>query len=157
MGTGLSFGYGFQRLIDAQQRFMRSGQPVYLRLRNFANALATPAAQLGFSVSATGSAVGTTDVLIDPPPGVVKVSIHNIGQSMGKLRFGARMFRVSASFTDAQVISRNLASADLVWRSPDVVGLVNSNLLFSIEDIGSVEVAGRTVFWWLTCNSNELR
>jgi hypothetical protein len=84
------------------------------------------------------------------------VSVHNIGQSDGKLRFGARTFLVSATFTDAQVAARQLADQTLVWRSSDVVGLVTENLLFSIEDITHQEVDGKTVSWVLTCNASEL-
>jgi len=157
MGAGLQIGFGFQRLIDAQQRYMRCGQPVYLRLRNFPDARTLASAQLGFSVSPTGSNKGTTDVLIDPPPSVVNVSVHNIGQSMGKLRFGARIFRVSATFVERQMETRGLDNADLVWRSADVVGLVCDNLLYSLEDIQNSVVGERAIYWQLTCNCNELR
>jgi hypothetical protein len=154
----VNFGLGFQRLIANNQQYMRAGDPVYLRLRNFPDVQNQTWAQLGFSISPTGTAqIGTTDILITPPPGVEMISLHNIGQSMGKLRFGARLFVISANFTDAQVKAQGLSDESLVWRGPNVVGLYCDNQLFSIENINHKEVAGKTVVWMLTCQSNEER
>lgn len=110
--------------------------------------------------SPTGTLVataGTTDILITPPPNIEMVSTHNIGQSMGKLRFGARIVTVSQGFVAQQAMAQNLPDQNLVWRGPQVVGLVSENLLFSIENVDHSELTGNTVFWYLTCNVSELR
>jgi hypothetical protein len=158
MSSGPSLGYGIQRLMDAQMRYMRAGPPVYLRLRNFASIEDQTWAQLGFAVSPSGTEeVGTTDILIRPQPAVMMVSVHNIGMSTGKLRFGARTFLISATFVDRQVRSQALTNQDLVWRAPEVVGLVIGDQLFSIEDISHEELGGKTISWLLTCNASEIK
>jgi hypothetical protein len=160
MGFGVNFGYAVQHLIDTQLNYVRGAHTVSLRLRNFPDLQDQRWAQLGFGISptgASGSLAGTTDVPVAPPPGVIPVSIHNIGQSMGKLRFGARTFFVSASFVESQMVARSLSNQDLVWRNPDVVGLVLDGQLFSIESIAHVETAGHTISWELTCNSTEVK
>lgn len=105
----------------------------------------------------TAANKGTTDTQIKPQPSTNMVSVHNIGQSGGKLRFGARYFLISQTFVAAQVTARTLTDQNLVWRDPTVVGLVSENLLFSIEDISHEESSGQTISWMLTCNANELR
>lgn len=269
MPAGLQFGFGMQRLLDANQRYMRSSLPVYLRLRNFVDPQTQQWAQLGFQIAPTGApagssnapvaftfvaqgagtvhsitigtntysyteelgqssdqlaaamaesaatpqnnllpddqyvivsvnanvitltpmgvsgaviplsatdgninalmwvtndpsqtlndAKGVTDILIDPPPSITMTSSRNILASQGKLRFGARDVRISATFTDAQVKDRALANQALVWRGPEVVGLVTENLLLSIESVIHEELAGKTVQWFLQCNALELR
>lgn len=155
---GLQFGYGITRLLDAHQRFVRAGYPVYLRLKNFTPVQNEMWAQLGYSIAPTGTAqTGTEDILIDPPPSVASISIHNIGMSAGKLRFGARRFLISQTFVSAQMQAQGLTAARMVWEGPNVLGLVTETLLFSIEDIKHQEVTGTTVSWTLTCNANELR
>ena len=156
MSSYIQGGYGFQRLIDAKQRYDRAGFPVYLRLRNFQ----VPAnnqlwAQMGFTLtSPSGSNVGTTDILIDPQPSAIMISLHDIGQSEGKLRFGARTFAISASFVDVQQAAQNLPTQRAVWEGPNVVGLITEGLVFSIEDIAHEEWQGKTTTWILTCNAN---
>lgn len=159
MPAGLQFGYGTQRLLDAFQRYTRAAHPIYYRYKLFADPQSTSqAAAMGFSVSPSGSVpTGTNDILLDPPPSYSMVSIHNIGMSAGKLRFGARMFIVSQSVTSGLQTQLNLASQELVWRGSQIVGLVTDNLLFSVEDYKHGELAGATIVWELTCNSNEIR
>ena len=85
----IAFGYGQQRLYDTAQQFFQAGHPVWLRVRNFPdvqNSATQPAAALGFNVSPTGQATGTTDILITPQPAVESMSASNIARSMGKLR-----------------------------------------------------------------------
>ena len=105
--------------------------------------------------------VGTTDTLITPTPVVTMLSMHNIVMSEGKLRFGARVIRVSQSFVSAQANALGLPMTPTgmrqVWEAANVVGLVSENLLFSIEDVKHSELGGTTVYWDLTCNANELR
>jgi hypothetical protein len=156
MPSGLQFGFGMQRLIDAQMRYVRNAHTVYLRLRNFPDLQqVSQAVQLGFAITPSGNQVGTEDIQIDPPPSVKMISIHNIGQSMGKLRFGARQFLISATFVEQQKALQGLTHQDLVFRGPNVVGLVVDNQLFSIENIAHEELAGHTVIYTLTCNGPE--
>jgi hypothetical protein len=157
MPQGVQSSFGVQRLIDAQQRWARASFPVYLRLRNFPDVQGQQWAQLGFRIAPSGGPVGVTDILIDPPPGVRMVSIHNIGMSAGKLRFGARIFQISATFVNKQVVAQGLTDQNLVWRGPNVVGLVSEELLFSIEDIKHAEYSGQTISWQITANANEIR
>lgn len=158
MGVNINFGYGLRRLIDLQQRFIRAGNPVYFRVRDFGDIQEESFTQLGFSASPSGSvATGTTDVLVDPPPAVTWVSTHNIGQSMGKLRFGARVFLISHTFVLQQCALMGITDAMRLWQSPFAVGLYTDSLLFSIESVETEQLAGATITWVLTCNSNEVR
>jgi hypothetical protein len=157
---GPALGYGLQRLIDAQQRYIRNSPVagVFLRLKNFPDTQNQEWSEMGFSIAPSGGVVtGTTDILIEPPPMVRMVSLHNIGQSMGKLRFGSRQFVISASVVDDNVALQGLSNQDLIWRDPTVVGLVVDSELFSIEDIEHEEVGGKTVLWTLTCNALEVK
>jgi hypothetical protein len=158
MPTGIQLGAGVQRLVDAHLRFVRAAAPVCLRLRNFPDVQEYPWSQLGFAIAPTGTLeTGTTDIVICPPPAIRMISVHNIGQSMGKLRFGARMFFISATFVENQMREQGLTDQTLVWRGSNVVGLVTDGLLFSIEDVAHEEVGGRTIAWTLMCNAGELR
>jgi hypothetical protein len=158
MGFGPFFGNGFIRLIDANQRYMQAGGPTYLRLRNFPDIQELEFAQLGFSISPTGtSQVGTTDILIVPPPSNEPVSTHDIGKSRGKLRFGATKFLISQTFIEDQMAAQGLTDQSLVFRGRNVVGLVTDMVLWSIEDIIHKDLGGKTVMYFLTCNANEIR
>jgi hypothetical protein len=149
--------YGIRRLVDAQQNFTRAAGPVYLRLRNFPDIQETDWAALGFSIAPTGtSEIGTMDILINPPASVIMISLRTIGQSMGKLRFGARTFLVSHTFVKAQMAAQGIFDPTYVWRGPNVVGLRLNRQLFSIEDYWHEEISAQTVTWGLTCNSLEL-
>lgn len=152
-----NIAFGQQRVIDAHLRFMRCAGPVFLRLKNFATLPGT-ASQLGFSIAPTGtSGTGTKEIEIVPRPAMTTVSVHNIGMSGGKLRFGARIFRVSDSFVQACMKEDGITVARDVWQRQEVVGLVTEGLLFSIEDIKHSVVGDSTLLWTLTCNSNTLR
>jgi hypothetical protein len=153
----MNLGYGMERLINTHQNYFRAAFPVYLRLRNFDSVQTQDWAALGFSVAPSGRVTGTTDILIAPPPDVMMVSVHNIGQSNGKLRFGARVFLVSQSFVRCQVTEQGLENQNSVWNGPRVVGLVSEGLLFSIENIAHEELGGSSVSWLLTCNASEVR
>ena len=157
MPSGLQFGYGMRRLVDAHQRFMRLSGPVYLRMRNFDDPQEQPWAQYGFAISPSGSDVGTTDILIEPQPSWRTVSMHNIGMSQGKLRFGAKEFLISHTFVRAQMSVQGLSDATLVWRGARVVGLVENGLLCSIEQYIPDMLAGDVVTWIITANVGELR
>ena len=153
----MNFGLGFQRLLDAQQKYVRNSLPVYLRLRDFEPVNTTLWGQLGFSISPSGTAsVGTTDIEIVPPPAVRMVSMHNIGMSGGQLFLGARTFTVSGTFVRKMAALLGVAERQ-VWEGKRSVGLVTDGLLFSTQQIEHNEVAGLTVGWLITCNANELK
>jgi hypothetical protein len=156
----IGLGSGMQFLIDQHLSFVRSGHNAYLRLRNFPDQQTQPYSQLGFSVVPTGTVTttGYTDVLITPPPSVIPVSVHNIGQSMGKLRFGAKIFGVSNTFIANQAAAMGITD-DLydIFISQFVIGIQYEDMLFSIENITRRVVGGATIFWNLTCNANEVR
>jgi hypothetical protein len=157
MPAGINFGFGIQRLIDAQQRYTRATTEVYLRISAFNEPAeeTTQWNQLGFAISPTGVMTGTRDILIDPPPSVHSMSLHNIGMSGGKLRFGAKQFLISATFVDKWAL--NLGYSDPKDVFGESVGLVNGNLLYSVEDIQHETVTGRIISWLITCNANEIR
>lgn len=159
-GFGINASYGIRRLIDSYENLVRGSHPTYLRIRDFPPIDDNEWAQLGFTIAPTGdnnpNDEGTTDILIRPQPAVLPVSVHNIGQSMGKLRFGARIFTISQTFVIQQYNALGLAGTqDMIWRDEKIVGLVNEQRLFSIEDIQSEQAFGQTVTWVLTCNAAE--
>lgn len=154
---GPQFSFGAQRLLGAQQRFIRSGLPTYLRFKNFEDTQTKQWSELGFAITPVNDSSGTVDILISPPPGSSMISVHNIGMSEGKLRFGARLFTVSQEFVAKQMSAFGLTDPRQVWIGPKTVGLITENLLFSIEDVKHRDVCGGLVAWMLTCNANELR
>ena len=155
-----SLGGSLQFLIDNNLTFVRSGHDAYLRLRNFPDQQTQTYSQLGFSVVPTGNVptTGYTDVLIVPPPSVLPVSVHNIGQSMGKLRFGAKIFGVSNTFIANQAADMGITD-DLydIFINQYVIGIYYEDMLFSIENITRRVVGGATIFWNLTCNHVETK
>jgi hypothetical protein len=163
MGFGPNMAAGMQRLIDAQMNFVRNAGFVYYRLRNFTDLQSQTFAQLGFQITSANG--GTTDVLVAPQPAVKMISMHNIGMSMGKLRFGAREFVISASFVDAQVIAQGLNPTgldanlvqDLVWKGPAFVGLVTNGLLFDVVSVAHEEICNKSVIWTILANANEMK
>jgi hypothetical protein len=158
MPAGMNFALGLQRVLDAQQRYVRNSLPMYLRLRNFAPVTGTLAGQLGFSISPSGTPnVGTTDILIDPPPAQRMVSMHNIGISGGKLMLGARSFLISNSFVVQMMAQLNITNPNLVWEGNQTVGIVTDSKLFSVVEINHSEIAGATVSWDITANAQELK
>lgn len=163
MPPGINFAIGIRRLLDAQQMYMRNTFPFYLRIKNFVDTQPQTWSQLGFAITPGTPDVGTTDIPIKPPPYSRMVSQRNILMSEGKLRFGARVITISGTFVDAQVRAQGITAPtweekqNLVWRSPQVIGLVSEALVFSIEDIAHEELAGQTISWILTCNVGEIR
>jgi hypothetical protein len=103
----------------------------------------------------TGGLSGVFDVLIDPPPDVRDVSLHNIGIMGGRLQFGARTFLISNLFVLNQMEERKFTDPYQVWRDPSVMGLFYNNRLFSIESITHEEVGSETTLWQLICNAPE--
>jgi len=163
MPFGPSFGFGLQRLLDSQYNFFRAGHCVWLRYRNFPDVQSQEYAQLGFAISPTGQygQTGTTDIPIYPPPSVKLISSANIAKNSGQLRFGKRKVCVSATFVDTMAkrmgIEVNSPQQDLIWRSPQVVGLIIDGSLFKIESWTHSELGGKSVFWELDVAGNEIR
>jgi hypothetical protein len=154
--NGLNLGMGIQRLIDSQQRYVQNSRtPINIRLRNFTQPQNDLYAQLGYTIAAVAGATGTTDVLIWPPPSTKLISMHNIGMSQGKLRFGAREFVISGSFVDAQQSALGLTSPDQLWWCPQMVGIYAYGILYTIEQYAPEELGGISVVWTVTCNANE--
>jgi len=150
----LTFGEGIRMLLDGHYRFVRSGLRVYLRVQNFNNSGGFQ--ELGVPLPAATDS-GYTDIMVDPPPAVTDVSMHNIGMSGGKLLMGARSFKVNHSFV--------LAMRDKYKGIPDdisvffnwdgtakVVGFVYENRMHEIVTYKHTDVAGETISWTLTCN-----
>lgn len=160
---GIPFGFGQRMLLDAQMRYVRSGLPVYLRIRNFleqeTDGTSSDYLDFGDSIAPSGTDVGYKDILIDPPPNVQDVSLHNIGVLAGRLNFGSRIFTISHTFVLNQMSQfPGITDPYEVWRDRDgyhTIGLFYNNRIFSIEDIRHREVAGETVAWRLICNALE--
>lgn len=159
---GIPFAAGMEMLYDAHLNYTRGALEVFLRIENF-----IPQGdyiEVGVSFSPTGgqdSEAGFTDLLILPPPATTPVSMHDIGMSGGKLMFGARKFYVSHTFVRNILQSYpNIRGGFNVFRKWDnstasVLGIIYNNQMYAIEDIGRREIAGETINWVLTCNSQE--
>src|SRR3954468_10870516 len=94
-----AFAEGIRMLLDGQYRFSRAGLQVYMRIQNFPSDGGFQELGAPFTPSDANPAnTGYTDILIDPPPQVNDVSMHNVGMSGGKLLMGARYFTISHSF-----------------------------------------------------------
>lgn len=155
---GVNIGGGIQRIIDNQQRYLRNvREPVYLRVRNFTEPQNALWAQLGYTLTPASGSTGTTDMLIDPPPMTRMESMHNIGMSAGKLRFGARQFVISQTFVSAVQSALELSAPEQVWIGQQVVGLVGYGVVWSIEAYYPEDLGGETILWNLICNANETK
>lgn len=159
---GIPFGFGQRMLLDAHQRFTRSGLPAYLRIRNFTEdepGTSSDYLEFGDSIAPTGSDIGYKDILIVPPPQVQDVSLHNIGLNAARLNFGSKIFTISHTFVKQQLQEFPGITDDYeVWRDRDgykVIGLFYNDRIFSIEDIRTREAGGERVAWRLICNALE--
>lgn len=151
---GLPFAEGLRMMVDNQQRFTRAGLEVFLRVQNFASE--GDFQEMGVPY-VTNQANGYTDILIDPPPQVIDVSMHNIGMSGGKLLLGARTFQVSHSFVlKMRELNPGITDNIAVWYNWDgntpVLGIVYENRMHEIVFYTHKEIAGETISWKLTCN-----
>jgi hypothetical protein len=155
MSSGPNIAAGIIRMLGAQQRFLRTGLPVYYRFMNHAIPANDRAAQMGFPVKSSQG--GWTDIRLVPQPSVAPLSTTDIGQSAGKLRFGALTFSIVGDVVIKLQEILQLATPDEVWTNPRIVGLVYGKKMFSIEDIKHDEVSCTTFAWILTCNSNDLQ
>lgn len=152
---GGASAWGIRSLADTWFRYWQPGLPVYLRFQEQVNS-ANDYSALGFMPAVTGAPAGVTDILIDPPPDVKDISLHNIGIMGGRLNFGARTFIVSHTFVLAMMAKFQFTDPYQVWRDESVVGLYYNNRLFSIESLTHEEVGGETTLWKIIGNSTEL-
>jgi hypothetical protein len=161
--VGVLFGAGQRMLFDAQQRFVRSGQQVYLRVKNFSETQSgtdqpLDYLEVGVPFAATGTDLGYKDLLIKPPPGVQDISLHDIGVFGGRLNFGSRVFWVSHTFVLAQMSEFSITDPREVFRNRDgkpAVGLFYDSRLFSIEDIQQRVAGGEIIRWKVLGNALE--
>jgi hypothetical protein len=174
MGGAIFGNYGIRRLVDQNQRFFRSGLQTWLRIKNFPD---NPAfADMGFQYvpAATGDQVptGTTDILIDPPPSVLPISMHTIAMAVAagsELRAGARNVTLSHTWVVDQMNAAwfqnmvanntpplNALDPTLVFRGPLIVGIVTDNLLLEIVDYTHKDAFALPMTWFLQCNASEL-
>jgi hypothetical protein len=161
MGNSLNYAEGFRMLLDGQQRFVASAKQVFLRLQNFQNS--GPYLEVGVPFAPTGTALaqsGFTDLLIDPPPEMRDISMHNIGLLAGRLNFGDKTMTVSHTFV-LNIMQQYPAILDSydVWRNWDgntpVVGIVYQNRMWAIESITNFQLAGETISWKLILKGLE--
>jgi hypothetical protein len=154
------FAEGMRMMVDGQQRFTRAGLEVYLRIQNFEDV--GDFQEMGIPQAPTiSSGAGFTDLLIDPPPQVIDISMHDIGMSGGRLLIGARAFIISHSF----VIKIRQQNPDIpddiaVWSAfgtnTAVVGILYENRMHDIVLYTHKEIGGETVSWKLTCNRLDI-
>jgi hypothetical protein len=155
---GNLFADGMRMMVDDHQRFLRGGLEVFLRIQNFQES--GPFQEMGVPYVPTGvgrAQTGYTDILIDPPPQVTDVSMHDIGMSGGKLQLGARSFVVSHTFVlNMRELHPSIKDDIAVWSSWDsmstVIGIMYENRMHDIVVYTHREVGGYTVSWKLTCN-----
>jgi hypothetical protein len=154
------FAEGMRMMTDGQQSFIRAGLEVYLRLQNFDSS--GDFQEMGIPQAATPtSGAGFTDIIIDPPPQVLDVSMHDIGMSGGRLLIGARSFIVSHSFV-LKVREENPDIPDniAVWSAWDssatVVGILYENRMHDIVYYTHKEIGGETISWKIFCNRVDI-
>lgn len=149
--------YGLRRLQDLQLNYKRTTTPAYLRYRAFGDIGNRQFAQLGFTIRPDPNVnpVGTTDVPIVPAPTMATMPLRNIGIVGGKLRFGAKSIMISSTFVDAEAARLQFTDPKQVFNQ--CLGIVNENMLYSIEDMQHEMVGGRIINWMLVCNANEIR
>ena len=146
--------FGMRRSMDMVSRFDRAGLPVYLRVTvPSADPSQDEFAQFGFQAAASGALV-TQDVLIDPPPQVKQVSLHDIGLNSAQLSFGSRTFKISHSWV---IVRQQLKGYwepgtqqpdfTRVFIDPSVVGIWTDGRLFKIVSITHEDLGGRQWMW----------
>jgi hypothetical protein len=160
MSSPVGLGFGARFLLDAHQRFMQEGLPVYLRIQNSDDS-AQAYADVGFEVAVTGSlatGAGTTDIKISPPPSVQALDLHEIGiMGWQQLQFGATRFLISHTWVLEQMDAQHYTNPYSVFRDPKrVIGIVYNEQLYTIESITPEEMGGTTLYWNIVCNAPQL-
>jgi hypothetical protein len=148
------FSFGLRFMQDAQQRFVRAGLAVYLRVKNF-DAANVAGARLGFAWTPTGSNVGTTDILIDPPPEEFDVKSEDDGLPLENEYKIKKKFVISHTWVLARAAQMNYTDPYQVFRSNNVVGLVYSNRLYAIDSLLADDSSGSTIRWYVIANAVE--
>ena len=163
MGDALNFGEGLRMLLDGQQRYVRGGLQMWLRLQNFPDSGTFIEVGVPFTPTGTGDSAATTgftDILIDPPPEVKDISMHNIGILAGRLNFGDKTVIISHTF----VLNMLQQYPDVtdpfdVFRDWDgqtpVVGIIYQNRMYSIDQIFNNQLGGETISWRLIIRGRE--
>lgn len=166
---GIDYGFGQRMLFDAQQRFTRSGLKVYLRVRDWLeqedDGTASDYLEVGVPFSPTGAAAvesGYVDILIDPPPNVVPISMHNIGIMGGQIRFGSKMFWVSHTFVRSQMQALNIQDGDEenVFYDRDgkkAIGIYYDGSLYEIVNPTPHVAGGEIISWKVIGNLVDVR
>lgn len=146
-----------RELQDNAQRFTESGLDVFLRTKNSTTVDDSEAAEYGFQVSIaeTDGEDGVSDILIDPPPAVSVMSMHDIGLNQGNLMFGAHEFHVSHTWVMEQMEANNYDDPYLVFRSANIVGIFYNGRLFSLESITPQAVGNEILNWLIVGNQIE--
>ena len=153
-------------LFDAQQRFVRSGLSVSLRIKNYVeddpqDGTSTEYLEVGVPFSPTGGPsveTGYVDIPIDPPPNVINLTLRDIGEFGGRFGFGSCKFIVSHTFVLSMMDTYGITDPNTVWRNfngQKVIGLVYDGRIQSIEQITPKALSGEYICWHLTCNALE--
>jgi len=171
MSSPVFGNFGIRRLADQNQRFLRRGLKVTMRVKNFQDNSAFADMGFQFTPNPSGPTVpqGTTDLVIDPPPSISLISMRTIEAAQKinvQLRAGARLVVVSHTWVKKQLKANwflnmctlnNLDNTDYenVFKGPMVLGFVTDKLLLSLVDITHDDAYGEPMEWLIRCNAPE--
>lgn len=150
--------WGMRRTMDVASKFYEAGLPVYLRVKLDTQVQDTAYVQFGFQVAASGNTV-TQDLLLDPPPQVEEVSLHDIGLNTAQLQFGSRHFYISHTWVKARQEEMSYQDAAgqpdfyRVFQDKSVVGLYYNSRLFTLNSITHEDLAGAPWLWHIVASS----
>jgi len=156
-------GWALRNLLDGHQRLTQQGLQVFIRTMN--NDVdddgvgeAGEFVTYGFQLTVTGGVgeSGVTDTLINPPPDVQAMTLHNIGMAGGQLRFGAHSFLISHTWVLERMNQLGLTDPYEVFNGEAVVGLMYNTRLFSIESLVANTGAGEIISWLVLANMFEV-
>ena len=142
-------------ILDQNLKFTTPGLNVYLRTKKTVED-SQEFVEYGFQIAASGSDGGFIDTLIDPPPSVQPLSLHNIGLNSAKLMFGAHSFDISQTFVQAIMDANGYTDGYQVFRDPSVIGIIYNNRMFSLESIYPESVNNEIIRWIVLGNAHEL-
>jgi hypothetical protein len=118
---------------------------------------------MGFAFTPTASgatSTGFTDYLIDPPPVMRLLSMHNIAmarQAGIQLYQGARDILINDIFVRQQMELRGFTDPKLVFEDDTTLGIVANGIIVSIEQVMPDYAYGAPATWTLRGNANEIR
>lgn len=166
---GIPFSAGQQMLYDAQQRFVRAGLPVFLRVKNYPENVQGDYLEVGVPWVPTGTAAADTsfiDIPIDPPPNVAEATKKNVSPLVWtRLNVGARIFKISNTFVQAQLAllaksNPPVTNPNAVFRGRDgrpCIGIFYDNKLYAIESLAHDQVSATAIEWRLYCNAVDVQ